>query len=874
MFDDKRSCKNIRKHYMQILFIDPHIPERKVFVDSVNNQTRAIVCSTMPPFLPARIERVGFIFILDTQTHSTSQWFGPDHEKQIVQLIRDRGIKQIDFLACNTLQYLNWFAYYKRLTQQTGVIIGASNDQTGNLKYGGNWTMESTGQNIELVYFTRSIEYYKYLLDDAITSDARNNASTCRAISNDIAVTRNIMSSTLNSMENLFTQATTISVDFQTNYATQVTQATQNARLADQRADLWNNTALDQLATYVSTLAFQSENDQANLLQGLYEITDNVSTARSYIPQANSYSINASQKAKDAEDAATVLETGVTGDVQDQKIEVVSSSLTIIGYDQTQISQLNTSISLLNTNVINLLANVSSQKQNILNTLTNTSTAYTAFTTFADTLTSNSNLNDDIDCIIPIVDSNGNLYTVGNNVYGQAGMGTNNVQLNLTFNTSQVSLAGATRYGMIYLTNGDANENMNGTGQVYFSGKNQYGELGSIPLSTSTNTSTLNADLANIIQFSAGLYHVLFLDSTNNVISMGLNHYGQLGTGDTVNSSSQNVVTECPGIQVAVGKSHSVILSPDLTVYTFGKNKYGQLGIGNNEPMNRPFQAQITDVTQVACGANHTLFLSQETVYACGKNDSCQLGIDPIQLLQTSTPTIVPGLIQIVSISAGGDTSAALDIVGNLWVWGSNGFPSIVATQVTYVQVTFMGIFYVTNQQYYVMNSKSILQNGPLTFGSPGEPIFLIQSNICFPADTPVSTDQGDVFIQDLVPRQHTIRGKPVVALTETYSTESELVVFEKDALFQNYPCKQTVITREHKIFYQGGWNEAYQFLKMENQDNSLIYSIPYNGEPLYNVLLEEPGRMKVNNMIVETLDPKNMIGKIFKKYHEERNKS
>jgi len=44
--------------------------------------------------------------------------------------------------------------------------VGASSDETGNIKYGGDWTMESTGQDIELIYFTQSIEYYTYLLDN------------------------------------------------------------------------------------------------------------------------------------------------------------------------------------------------------------------------------------------------------------------------------------------------------------------------------------------------------------------------------------------------------------------------------------------------------------------------------------------------------------------------------------------------------------------------------------------------------------------------------------------------------------------------------------------------------------------------------------
>jgi hypothetical protein len=43
------------------------------------------------------------------------------------------------------------------------VVIGASNDNTGNLKYGGNWVMESTMENIKTIYFNNTIGNYSTL---------------------------------------------------------------------------------------------------------------------------------------------------------------------------------------------------------------------------------------------------------------------------------------------------------------------------------------------------------------------------------------------------------------------------------------------------------------------------------------------------------------------------------------------------------------------------------------------------------------------------------------------------------------------------------------------------------------------------------------
>ena len=79
----------------------------------------------------------------------------------LIDLIKAHGVKNIDFLACYSLTYDNWKSYYSILTKDTGVVVGASNDETGNLNYGGDWTMESTGMDVEATYFTSGISNYQ-----------------------------------------------------------------------------------------------------------------------------------------------------------------------------------------------------------------------------------------------------------------------------------------------------------------------------------------------------------------------------------------------------------------------------------------------------------------------------------------------------------------------------------------------------------------------------------------------------------------------------------------------------------------------------------------------------------------------------------------
>ena len=99
----------------------------------------------------------------DTTFIEQESLFSDSNVELFMTMIETHQVKHIDYLACNTLGNPKWEEYFKKIP----CIIGASNDLTGNLKYGGDWIMESTSEDIEAIYFTQSIEYYNYLLSDA-----------------------------------------------------------------------------------------------------------------------------------------------------------------------------------------------------------------------------------------------------------------------------------------------------------------------------------------------------------------------------------------------------------------------------------------------------------------------------------------------------------------------------------------------------------------------------------------------------------------------------------------------------------------------------------------------------------------------------------
>ena len=139
-------------------------------------------------------------------------------------------------------------------------------------------------------------------------------------------------------------------------------------------------------------------------------------------------------------------------------------------------------------------------------------------------------------------------------------------------------------------------------------------------------------------------------------------------------------------------------------------------------------------------------------------------------------------------------------------------------------------------------------------------PTPLPPSNICFPANTPILTDQGMIPIEKINPDNYTINNKKIVDITKTITLDNYLVCFKKNALGMNRPTEKTIMSKDHKVYYQGQMIEAKNFLgKFVN-----VIKVKYNGEILYNVLMEKYDKIYVNNLICETLHPDNIIAKLY----------
>jgi len=183
---------------------------------------------------------------------------------------------------------------------------------------------------------------------------------------------------------------------------------------------------------------------------------------------------------------------------------------------------------------------------------------------------------------------------------------------------------------------------------------------------------------------------------------------------------------------------------------------------------------------------------------------------------------------------------------------GNNAFQN--ATSLTTIYLT--EDLTIGGTPYTIGTSGTFFGSGNVSFVQA--PVILA---ICFPAGTPVTTDQGNIPIEKLKSHIHTIRGKSIVAITQTRLLNKHIVSIEKDALAKNVPSQTTHISNNHKVFFEGKMVKARDLVDVCEH----VHFISYNGETLYNVLLKKDGMMMINNLICETLSPTNVIAMILK---------
>jgi alpha-tubulin suppressor-like RCC1 family protein len=145
-------------------------------------------------------------------------------------------------------------------------------------------------------------------------------------------------------------------------------------------------------------------------------------------------------------------------------------------------------------------------------------------------------------------------------------------------------------------------------GTVWGWGNNISYQLGN---NTGTNSATpVQAGLSNVTAISGGALHSLALRNDGTVWAWGSNQYGEVGNGTPgpLGRTPAPVIGLSGISAIAAGGQHSLALKNDATVWAWGLNNFGQLGNGATLNANAPVPVStVYGAVGLAAGVFHSV---------------------------------------------------------------------------------------------------------------------------------------------------------------------------------------------------------------------------------------------------------------------------
>ena len=179
----------------------------------------------------------------------------------------------------------------------------------------------------------------------------------------------------------------------------------------------------------------------------------------------------------------------------------------------------------------------------------------------------------------------GEIFSCGNNKDGQCGLGH--------FNHPQITpslIPNAPSNIVEFVCGSHQGLFLDSEGNVYSVGCNYYGELG---LGHNTKQNELNKipNIPPIKIISCVLESCYLIDFEGNLWSFGYNDYGHLGHGDTTHINAPKIVNTLKDIQqISYGSSgfHFFAKNSQNQIFVTGNNIQGQLGTGDTQSLSIP----------------------------------------------------------------------------------------------------------------------------------------------------------------------------------------------------------------------------------------------------------------------------------------------
>lgn len=264
-----------------------------------------------------------------------------------------------------------------------------------------------------------------------------------------------------------------------------------------------------------------------------------------------------------------------------------------------------------------------------------------------------------------LVDETGAVWAAGWNIAGQLGLGDTddrNTFTALTGITNGLDVQAAYAFSTILTTDGT----------VFGMGQNQYGQIGDNTTTDKDSPAQSPGITTAVALASAGWAqsHTIILTSPGSVLSVGANHSGQLGVGDTTSRSIPAAVSSPTDVvAISTGGFHTLYLTADGTLYGTGSSSQGQLGGGANaEGTEDPYEI-MTGVAAMSAGDEYSMVITQDgTLLASGLNEDGQLGLGHTNTIYE----FLPVMDDVAAVYAGIEHTLIVKTDGTLWAAGAN----------------------------------------------------------------------------------------------------------------------------------------------------------------------------------------------------------